>query len=95
MEPHQVSGPSPGESMEKLLVKRLVLLFAPHRKENVATDEFVDDFGIRGQALEFDASILAVDLHFFDLVDEITTTPMIISVLQPNHFIHTSFPQRQ
>ena len=38
--------------MEELLVELLIALLAPHREEDVAADELVDDLAVRGEALQ-------------------------------------------
>ena len=46
------SSPAASELVEELLVELLVAFLAPHREEDVPTDELVDHFAIRGKALK-------------------------------------------
>ncbi len=55
------SHPSSGELVEHLLVERLVRLLAPHREEDVPTNELVHHLAVRGQAVENDV-VLVVEL---------------------------------
>ena len=44
--------PAPCEFVEQLFIQLLVTFFASHREENVAADEFMNNFAVSGQALE-------------------------------------------
>ena len=50
--------------MEELLVQYLVAVFAPHGKEDVASDKFMDDFALGGDALKDNVLLVAqLDHH--------------------------------
>ena len=49
--------------MEEFFVQGLIGILAPHGEENVPTNELVDDFAIRGEAIENDALVIVERCH--------------------------------
>lgn len=54
--------------MKHVFVQRLVGIFTPHREENVASNELVNNFAVSWEAIENDSLVIVkLDHHMFCL----------------------------
>lgn len=63
-----LSVPSPSQFVEELFIQNLVAVLAPHGQEDVTTDEFMDNFALRRDALKYNILFIAkLDHHVASL----------------------------